>query len=69
MAELYTAMLVDWKIEDNYGLHRIVGTIAGDDVKGRFKSGERIFTSPIRTINFDTMIAWTKSGSIYKLSD
>ena len=69
MTELYTAVLIDWKIEDNYGLHRIVGTIAGDDLKGRFKSGERIFTSPLRIINFDTMIARTKSGSVYKLSD
>lgn len=68
MAELYTAVLIDWKIDDRYGTHRLVGTIAGEDVKNRFDSGARIITSPLVSINFDTMRARTKSGSIYKLS-
>jgi len=67
MAELYTAMLIDWKIEDIYGSHRLVGTIAGEDVKGRFESGTKIITSQLKRINFETGIAVTKSGSIYKL--
>ena len=67
MVERYTAMLVDWKIDDNTGLHRLIGTIAGEDVKGRFESGEKIITSRLKQINFDTMIAVTHSGSIYKL--
>lgn len=67
MADLYTAALIDWKIEDRHGSHRIIGTISGDDLKGRFESGDTIVTSPLRSINFDTMKAWTKTGSIYKL--
>jgi hypothetical protein len=64
-----TATLIDWKIEDNYGSYRIVGTIAGKDSLGRFASGERIFTSPLVTIDFELGIAKTKFGSVYKLSD
>jgi len=64
-----TATLIDWKIEDNYGTHRLVGTIIGKDVRGRFQHGERIFTSPLKSIDFETGIAKTKSGSIYKLID
>ena len=64
-----TATLINWKIEDIYGLHRIVGTIAGKDSLGRFASGERIFTSPLMSIDFQIGIAKTKSGSVYKLSD
>jgi hypothetical protein len=69
MAELCTAMLSNWKIEDNYGRHRLVGTIAGEDLKGRFKHGEIVYTSPLKRINFDTMMAVTMSGSIYKLME
>lgn len=67
MAELYTALLTDWKIDDSTGLHRLIGTIAGEDVKRRFESGTKIVTTPLKRINFDTMIAVTHSGSIYKL--
>jgi hypothetical protein len=62
-----TATLLDWKIEDNYGTYRLVGTIIGKDTRGRFQHGERIFTSPVKSIDFETGIAKTMSGSIYKL--
>ena len=67
MAELYTAMLSDWKIENHHGRHRLIGSIAGDDLKGRFEHGTVVMTSPLMRINFDTMMAVTMSGSIYKL--
>lgn len=62
-----TATLLDWKIEDNYGTYRLVGTIIGKDALGRFQHGERIFTSPVKSIDFETGIAKTMSGSIYEL--
>lgn len=67
MAELYTAMLIDWEIDSSFGTHRLIGTIAGEDIKGRYQSGDKIVTSPLKRINFETMMASTRSGSIYKL--
>lgn len=64
---MYTAILDDWKIEDNYGSFRIRGTIAGKDNAGRFESGDVIVTSPLAFVDFERMEARTKN-SFYKLT-
>lgn len=64
---IYTATLIDWKIEEIHGAFRLRGTIAGIDAAGRFESGDVIFTSPLENIDFARMEARTKN-SFYKLS-
>jgi len=64
---MYTATLIDWKIENVVDWFCINGTVAGDDAKGRFASGDRIVTSPLVTIDFERMEARTKN-SFYKLA-
>jgi hypothetical protein len=68
MVELYTAVLSDWELLSYHGVPRIKGKISGD-IKERFSDETVIFTSAVKRINFDTMLAVTNSGSIYKLSD
>lgn len=63
-----TATLIDWRIDTvTYGLPVIIGTIAGDDSKGRFASGDVVRTSPLKRIDFETGIAETRN-SVYKLA-
>lgn len=64
---MYTAILDDWKIEDNYGSFRLKGTIAGKDRSGRFRDGEVITTSSLVYIDFERMEARTQN-SFYKLT-
>ena len=63
----HTATLTDWKIENNYGTHRLVGTITGVDRDGRFVDGDVIYTSRLLYVDFDRMEARTKN-SFYKLA-
>lgn len=67
MSELYTAMLTDWELVLHYGVPRLKGKII-DDNKERFDDDTVVLTSRVKYINFDTMMAETKSGSIYKLT-
>lgn len=61
-----TATFIDWKIEDVFGMFRIVGRIAGEDAKGRFESGDVIYTSALKSIDFENGVAVTRN-SVYKL--
>lgn len=63
----YDATLHDWKIEDNYGVYRLVGTIYGDKAQ-RFADADRIFTSSLKSIDFENMVAVTRNTT-YRLAD
>jgi hypothetical protein len=59
--------LRNWLITNMYGDHRISGDIYGD-TRGKFKDGDNVVTSPLKSIDFDARVAKTKN-SIYALGD
>jgi len=64
-----TATLTNWMIQDYFGNIRLIGTIVGEDSKGRFEDGTSIVTSPLLNIDFVEMRAYTHSGSVYQLEN
>jgi hypothetical protein len=65
------AVLKNWEITDRFGKYVLFGEIVSDD-KDRFEVGDKIFTSPIRRIDFTEddefeAVAFTKSGTRYDL--
>lgn len=65
------AILKNWEIMNRFGKYVLFGEIVSDE-KDRFEVGDKIFTSPIRRIDFAEdgefeAVAFTKSGTRYDL--
>ena len=56
----YDAELYDWRVYDDMGVFRLTGRIFNDK-KGRFADDEKVYTSAVRSIDFEAGIAVTRN--------